>query len=419
MIFDWKANGAFGKSLRLLRTRRFGTFWLASLLSNIGTWAQQVAQPWLMLSIGASSFLLGVDSFAMGAPVLLLTLIGGVLADRADRRRVIASFQSVQMFCPVLVVVLLVAGKIEPWMIIGLSLVVGITDALSMPSFQSIVPSIVARNEIATGIALNSTQFNLSRILGPAVAGVLMASVGAAGAFAVSAASYVPFILVALWVLPRGVQPNPGVAGYDLFAGVREIAKEPALRGALLTALATSALCAPLITFCPVLVKQALHQDVGHFSLTVGAFGAGGMLGAIGLLAIDPARDRRPLSSMFAALYGVTVALVAIDPWAWALPVLFVVAGLTMTVSNASANAMLQSVAPARIRGQSVSLFMLAVRGGVSLGSLLTGVTVSALGVREALLINGVDAVLAHALIWRGWHRAELPSSRSASQAIE
>ena len=419
MIFDWKASGAFAKSLLLLRTRRFGTFWLASLLSNIGTWAQQVAQPWLMLSIGASSFLLGVDAFAMGAPVLLLTLVGGVLADRGDRRRIIASFQSVQMLCPIIVVALLVTGKIEPWMIIACSLVVGVTDALSMPSFQSIVPTIVEREQIATGIALNSTQFNLSRILGPAVAGVLMASVGAAGAFAVSAASYVPFILVALWVLPRGAQPNADGADQDLFAGVREIAREPALRGALLTALATSALCAPLITFCPVLVKHALHQDVGHFSLTVGAFGAGGLLGAMGLLAVDPARDRRPLSSAFAVIYGATVAVVAIDPWASALPALFVVAGLAMTVSNASANAMLQSVAPARIRGQSVSLFMLAMRGGVSLGSLLTGASVSALGVREALLINGVVAVLAHALIWHGWRRAELPDSRSASRAIE
>src|ERR1039458_6704322 len=94
-----------GESLALLRTRRFGTFWFASLLSNIGTWAQQVAQPWLLLSLGASSFLVGLDAFALGAPVWLLTLVGGVLADRADRRRVIAKFQSIQMLCPTLLVV--------------------------------------------------------------------------------------------------------------------------------------------------------------------------------------------------------------------------------------------------------------------------------------------------------------------------
>jgi len=407
-------DNALRKSLQLLRTRRFGTFWFASLLSNIGTWAQQVAQPWLLLSLGASSFLLGLDAFAMGAPVWLLTLMGGVLADRSDRRHVITFFQSIQMACPTLVVVLLLAGTIQPWVVITLSLVVGITDALSMPSFQSIVPSIVEREQIPAGIALNSTQFNLSRILGPALAGVLMASVGAVGAFAVSAASYIPFILVALWVLPRTGSALLNGGGFDrhqLFAGVREITREPALRGALLTVLVTSALCAPLITFCPVLVKEAFRGDVGHFSVTVGAFGVGGLLGAIGLLSIDPNRDRRPLSSWFAAGYGAVVVLTALNPWFWGLPALFVLAGMSMTASNASANALLQETAAVRIRGQSVSLYMLAMRGGVSLGSLLTGVSVSLIGVREALLINGRVAVVAHVVVGRLWSRSSLPDS--------
>ncbi|HTT08019.1 MAG TPA: MFS transporter [Gammaproteobacteria bacterium] len=407
-------NDAFRKSLQLLRTRRFGTFWIASLLSNIGTWAQQVAEPWLLLSLGASSFLIGLDSFAMSAPVFLLTLVGGVLADRADRRRVIASFQSIQMLCPTLIVVLLLAGTIQPWVIIVLSLVVGVTDALSMPSFQSIVPSIVEREQIPAGIALNSTQFNLSRILGPAVAGVLMASVGAVGAFTVSAASYLPFIMVALWILPhRGIALSDG-GGFvrsQLFAGVREIAREPSLRGALLTVLVTSTLCAPLITFCPVIVKDAFHGDIGHFSITIGAFGAGGLLGAIGLLAVDPKRDRRPLSSWSAAGYGAILVFAALNPWSWGLPAVFVFAGMSMTASNASANALLQATAPARIRGQTVSLFMLAMRGGVSLGSLLTGVSVSLIGVREALLINGVLAVMAIIAVGRAWLRSPLPVS--------
>jgi MFS family permease len=405
-------KSALHESIQLLRTRRFGTFWFASLLSNIGTWAQQVAQPWLMLSLGASSFLLGLDAFASGAPVMLLTLVGGVLADRADKRRVIASFQSIQMLCPIAIVVLIALGSVQPWMIIVLSLVVGITDALSMPSFQSIVPSIVEHEQIPAGIALNSTQFNLSRIAGPAVAGVLMASVGAAGAFAVSAASYVPFILVALWVLPHGRSSLANTAGLhreQLFSGVREIAREPALRGALLTVLTTSLLCSPLITFCPVLVKEVFHGNVGHFSLSVGAFGIGGLLGASGLLALDPTRDHRPLSSWFAVSYAAVLVLAALDPWSWGLPALFAFAGMSMTASNASANTLVQSSAPARIRGQSVSLFMLAVRGGVSLGSLLTGISVSMLGIREALLINGVIAIVAHVAIGRAWMKAPLP----------
>jgi len=403
-------------SLRLLRTRRFGTFCFASLLSNIGTWAQQVAQPWLLLSLGASPFLIGLDAFAMGAPVWLLTLVGGVLADHADRRRVIAGFQALQMLCPTLLVVLLLAGAVKPWMVIVLSLVVGITDALSMPSFQSIVPSIVERDQIATGIALNSTQFNLSRILGPALAGILMSGVGAVGCFAVSAASYVPFILVALWILPRGRNAPVADKLFDRrhpFGGVLEVAREPNLRAALLTVLVTSSLCGPLITFCPVLVRDALSGDVSDFSIAIGAFGVGGLLGAFGLLFVDSSRDRRPLTTWFAVAYGATVIAAALSPWIWGLSAVLVLAGMFMTVSNTSANSLLQATAPARIRGQSVSLYMLAMRGGVSIGSLLTGVSVHLLGIRHALLANGVAAVIVHVLIGRQWLRSR--STRSTS----
>ena len=404
-------DSAFRNSTRLLGTRRFGTFWFASLLSNIGTWAQQVAQPWLLLSLGASPFLLGLDAFALGAPVLLLILVGGAMADHGDRRRIIAVFQSIQMLCPILLVVLLLTGTVQPWVVIVLSLVIGITDALSMPSFQSIVPSIVEREQIPAGIALNTTQFNLSRILGPAVAGVLMASVGLAGAFAVSAASYLPFILVALWILPRtGLAPagTGGINRHKLRAGVREVVHEPALRGALLTVFVTATLAAPLMTFAPVLVKDVFHGSAGQFSTAVAAFGAGGLIGAIGLLAVDPQQDRRPLGTWFAAGYGVIVVLAAINPWAWGLPALLALAGIALTVSNASANALLQSYAPARIRGQTVSLFMLSMRGGMALGSLVTGASVHLLGVREALLLNGVVALLAQLAIGRVWLKAPM-----------
>jgi MFS family permease len=197
-------------------------------------------------------------------------------------------------------------------MVVALSLVVGITDALSMPSFQTIVPSIVRRDQIGAGLALNATQFNLSRLLGPTLAGVLMASVGAIGCFAVNAASYLPFIGVALWILPRRSAPLSADESLDrhrIFSGLRDIAGASHIRGALLTVLATSMQCGPLIIFCPVLVKDVLHGDASEFSLAIGAFGVGGLLGAVGLLGVDAQRDRRLLSSRFAASYGAITAL--------------------------------------------------------------------------------------------------------------
>ena len=153
------------------------------------------------------------------------------------------------------------------------------------------------------------------------------ARAGLAGAFAVSALSYVPFILVALWVLPRTAPAAPGVRLLDrhqLWAGVREVLHEPGLRSGLATVLATAMLSAPLLTFCPVLVKEVFRGDAGDFSTALGAFGLGGLIGAIGLLALDPHRDRRPLSTWFAVAYGVIVVLAALNRWAWGLPVLLV-----------------------------------------------------------------------------------------------
>jgi MFS family permease len=409
-------EGNFRSSARLLFTRRFGTFWFATLLSNIGTWAQQVAQPWLLLTLGASPFLVGLDAFALGAPVWLLTLVGGVLADHGDRRRIIAGFQSVQMLCPVLIVVLLLTGHIRPWQVIVLSLVVGITDALSMPSFQSIVPSLVERRQITAGLALNSMQFNLSRILGPTLAGMLMVAVGAVGSFAVSAASYLPFIFVALWILPRHA-PARAVADmpdpHHPFAGIREVLRDRDLRSALLTVLAGALLCGPLVTFCPVLVRDAFHGDVSRFSLAVAAFGVGGLAGAIGVLGSDGTRDRRRLITWFARGFALVLVLAALNPFYWGLPLLMALAGIAMNVGNTLANSRLQSAAPPHFRGQAVSLFMLAMRGGTALGALLTGLSVHLLGVRDALLLNGALALAVQFAIGTQWLRLPAREVRS------
>ena len=402
---------SFRDSLRLLATRRFGTFWFSSLLSSIGTWAQQVAEPWLLLSLGASSFVIGLDSFAMNAPVLLLTLVGGVLADRSDRRQVIAFFQSLQMLCPVIIVALLIAGRVQIWIIIALSVIVGITDALSMPSFQSIVPAIVKHEEIGAGLALNSTQFNLSRVLGPSIAGLLMSSVGVMSCFVVSAVSYVPFIGVALWILPRGAPPRTvaGTRDRKLFAGVSVVLREKHLRGALLTVLTTSVLCTPLVTFSPVLVKEAFQGDASRFSIAVAAFGVGGVLGAIALLGIPSTADRRRVSAVLALACGATLVLLALSPWFWGAVALFALAGAAQTISNTAANTLVQATAGPGVLGQAVSVYMLAMRGGMSLGALLTGAVAGLLGVRHALLLDGAVAIAIETAIAWAWLRAPMP----------
>jgi predicted MFS family arabinose efflux permease len=325
-------------------------------------------------------------------------------------------FQSIQMFCPIAIIVLLAAKLVSPWMIIALSVIVGVTDALSLPSFQSIVPSIVEHELIGTGLVLNSTQFNLSRVLGPSLAGVLMVSFGAMSCFVVSAVSYLPFIGVALWILPRRT-PTPAdaatVGDRHLFSGIGEVLRQRHLAGPLLTVLITSVLCAPLVTFTPVLVKEVFHADAGHFSTAVAAFGIGGILGAFALLAGPPKRDGRRRSSLFALVYGLVLVLAGLNRWFVALPPLLVLAGVSMTVSSTAANAFLQVEAAPRVLGRTVSLYMLAMRGGLSLGALLTGLSADLLGVRLALIVNGGLAVVAQLVVWRFWSRGQRASVSS------
>jgi predicted MFS family arabinose efflux permease len=194
-----------------------------------------------------------------------------------------------------------------------------------------------------------------------------------------------------------------------LWANVRAIAGVPYLRGALFTVFASSLLCAQLVTFSPILVRDVFHGDASHFSIAVGAFGVGGLIGATALLFVNTLQDRRRISSWSAAAYGGVLVLAALNPWYWGLPALLVVAGGVMSVSNISANTLIQTHTPARLRGQAVSLFMLAMRGGLSIGALAAGATVSLLGVTEAILINGVLAVLVQAVIGHYWFRASLP----------
>jgi MFS family permease len=388
-----KKQDSFLDSITLLFDKRFGVFWLGSLLSNIGTWMQQVAEPWLVLSLSNSPVLLGLDAFAMDAPVWVLTLFGGILADHADRRRVIFFFQAIQMLCPLVLVFLILSGALHVWMIVALSFVVGITDALSMPAFQSIVPLIVKSDQIEKAIALNSTQFNLSRVLGPAIAGLVMASFGAVGCFATNALSYVPFLAVILWVLPKNKKPKhfdrKRLGTEPWYSEARAIGKDPLLRGGLLTVLVTSLFCGPLIAFAPVLIKDILHSDASHFGGAISAFGK--------------KVERRKLSSACAILVAVVVVVAALNRSLFALSAILVIAGAALTMTNTSVNSILQGVARDQIRGQAASLFMLAMRGGLSLGNLITGFSVHFFGISHALVANGLVAIVIHAWMYRSW----------------
>lgn len=396
-------------SARLLRSKRYGMFWAGSLLSNIGTWMQSVAEPWLLLSIGGSSFMLGLDAFALNAPFWILTLLGGALADRKDRQRIIYVFQGIQMLCPLLIVALVAAGWIKVWTIIAISLVVGVTDALSMPAFSSLIPSIVNAEDLKPALALNSLQFNLSRVLGPAIAGLVMLKYGFLWCFGANAGSYLPFFLSIYWLrLPaKALMADTSEQGSPI-RFVKGTLQNPRNGLALLSILSTGLFCGPLLTFSPVIVKNVLHADVGQFGGVLTAFGAGGILGPVLILAarrVDPMK----LSLVAALVYGLCIVMASRVGAAWQLALLLVASGFLLTVANTSANTFLQGQATDQNRGQTASLFMLAMRGGLSLGNLVTGMTIGLAGIPLAFLMNGVLAILVQAYIFQRIFRAGNP----------
>jgi predicted MFS family arabinose efflux permease len=236
-----------------------------------------------------------------------------------------------------------------------------------------------------------------------------MATVGGVACFVVSALSYLPFIGVALWILPARL-PLPRPARRARLAGLGEVLRQRHVLGPLLLVLVTGTLCAPLVTFSPVLVKDVFQGTATRFSVAMGSFGVGGLLGATALLAFKPRLDRRRLSVFAALVYGLVVVLTALNPWFWGLPVLLVLAGAAMTVSNTAASALLQGGAGPMRLGITVSLFLLALRGGLSLGSLLTGATIGVLGVQRALLADGVLALALHTAVARYWLQGEAPT---------
>lgn len=395
------ADAAF--STHLLRSKRYGAFWIGSLLSNIGAWMQSVAEPWLVLTMGGSTFLLGLDAFALNAPFWILTLPGGALADRADKGKVIFLFQGIQMLCPVLIFVLLLAGWIKVWLIIVLSLIVGITDALSMPAFSSLIPSIVAKKEQRQAIALNSVQFNLSRVLGPAIAGVVMIRYGALWCFGANAASYIPFFLTIYWIMPwakmaqqRKAVAKPTISPVQI---IRQILRDQTIKWHIISVAVTSLFCGPIITFTPVVVRSVFHGGAGDFGRLMAAFGVGGLIGPLFIMATAKSFRSHWIALIAPLLYAMLVMSVPLIGNADQFLFVLIGSGFLMTVANTSANTFLQLSVDDANRGQMASIYMLAMRGGLSIGNLMCGIVAGVMGIGSTFLLIGTIAVLSQAFI--------------------
>jgi len=394
---------------RSLRHRNFRLFWLGQMVSLSGTWMQSLAQAWLMYRLTQSGFMLGLVSAATLAPSLVFGLYGGVLADRFSRQRLLFAAQLLAMLQAFALGALTILGAIAPWHILTLALVLGIVQAIELPARHSFVAGLVPRADLANAIALNASLFHAARLVGPAIAGALVAVIGEGWVFVLNGFTFIAALAALAAIrLPRPAEGRaPSAAG--LYAGLHYVREQPPVRAALALVAVVALLGSSVAVLLPVFTVEVYGVGAARLGLLMGAIGVGAMIGAFALAGRrDPAGLERLIG--FAALViGAAIALFAVVPrFELALPVLAVI-GWCITSVNASTNAFIQLAAPDHLRGRVISLYSIALHGMVPLGSLVVGAASDFVGAPFAVGLSG--ALLVAAAWYLGRPLRQLPSS--------
>ncbi len=393
-----RINEAASRIAVALTHRNFRLLWLGALTSSIGTWMQKVAQAWLIVTMTGSSsaFYLGLDSFAGEAPILLFTLIGGVVADRRDRRHMMLLSQVIQMSVAFTLAGLIFANVIQIWMVITLSFIAGCAQAFGGPAYQSLVPTLVGKEHLPNAVALNSIQFNLARVIGPIIAGVALATFGMVACFGLNGISFLFVIAAILALRDIHVPPSTTVSIVDQMKdGLRYVKNSRHLTAVTLLGFIGAFLGLPLLTFLPVITRDVFQQDVGFYSRLMTFSGAGAVTGALVVAYIGKHRHIGRLLLIFLALFGTTMAVFSLSRTPWLSAVLLYVAGALLVMSFSLTTSLAQLLAPPELRGRVVSIYMVAFRGGSPLGGLLSGWLVTQVGSAPAvLMVNGIVLTL-------------------------
>jgi len=384
---------------RALQHRNYRLFWSGAFLSNIGTWMQGVAQGLLMYKLTKSAFWLGLDGFMATVPGLFLTLVGGVFADIIDRRRLLLLTQVGAGLSAFILACLVVMDKVHPVEILILTFVTGCCMSLAGPSYQALTVELVGREDLANAIALNSTQFQLSRVVGPALAGAALDVIGVAGCFFANAFSYLAVLGALLLVKfkhegssehPRPKPKRPGMFLKDLKAGLAYVRRRPRIFWFLIITASTSLLGAPYLTMLPVFAHDVFNLGDTGLAVLMGVAGAGSVVGALLLAFLGD--FRRKGVAVFAGTFVFSIFLVVFSlstNLRLSLISLFGM-GFAVVIAIAVINTLLQQLVTDEMRGRVMSMFILSFIGAMPFGNLIAGVASHIFGVQHTLAIMGV-----------------------------
>ena len=376
-----------------LAYRDFRLLWFGALVSSIGTWMQKVAQAWLIVTLSgsASAFFLGLDSFVGEVPILLFTLIGGVVADRRNRRHLLLISQFVQMTAAFTLAALVFTGTIRIWLILTLSFITGVAQAFGGPAYQSLIPSLIPKAHLPNAIALNSIQFNLARVIGPLIAGAALTVFGMVACFGLNGVSFL-FVIAAIAALHVTHVPSTAVSSMSdqLKGGLRYVRNQPQLVTLTVLGFISAFLGLPLLTFLPVITKDVFQQDVELYTRFMTLAGAGAVLGALSVAWIGKHRHMGLMLLIMQALLGLVAMAFSLSKVIWLSQLLLFTGGALLVTCFSMTTSLVQLLAPQELRGRVVSIYMVAFRGGSPLGGLISGWLVTQIGSAPYVLaING------------------------------
>ena len=381
---------------RALSHRNFRLFWIGAFLSNVGTWMQAVAQGWLVLQLTNSPFWLGLDAFMATAPGFVLTLVGGVFADRIDRRRLLLYTQVVAGLAALALAALVATSVVNRWMVLGFSFVTGCCMSLASPSYLALTYDLVGREDLANAIAMNSTQFQLSRVVGPALAGVAFRVFGLAGCFFANGLSFIA-VVAALWMVQME-RRSSALASHekqraiwrDVVEGLRYVRNRPRVSSLLLLAAVNSFFGAPYFSLVPIYARDIFHLGETGLALMMGTAGGGAFCGALLVAYLGDFRRKGWLVLGGAILFGICITGFAVSArLMWSLIFLFGL-GFALVCSIAITNTLLQKLVTDQMRGRVMSMFMLSFIGTMPIGTLLAGTASNHFGPQRTLAVGGI-----------------------------
>ena len=397
------------RTFQALTYPEFRVLWCGAFVSTVGTWMQKVAQSWLVFTLTGSAFLLGFDSFLGEVPVLLFSLIGGVVADRMDRRKLLLTSQYLQMTFAVTLASLIYFDRVSVWHILLLSFLTGTVQAFGGPAYQSLIPTLVEKKDISNAIALNSIQFNLARIIGPVVAGFAFAGLGAAACFLLNGVSFLAVIFSLSSFKSRTILPEShGKLLDELRTGLSFVRRQPVLLTLSFLAFCSTFFGVPLITMLPVFAKDVFHLGPRGYSGLLSCTGVGAVIGALVVAALGNFPKKGRVALALQLFFGAMVILFSFSPALWLSLMALLLAGIALVAVFALMSSLVQLQVPESMRGRVVSIYMMAFRGGTPLGSLATGFLVSHFSPSWVLAGNGVILCLVGGTFLLLQHRVQL-----------